>query len=73
VATGIETSILKISELLLAKFGLETPVRFEGVENAGNPDNWRADIGNMRKLGFAPAIGIEEGVERYVHWFRSLA
>jgi nucleoside-diphosphate-sugar epimerase len=48
-------------------------VRFEGVENAGNPDNWRADIGNMRKLGFAPAIGIEEGVERYVHWFRSLA
>ena len=73
VATGIETSILKISELLLAKFGFETPVCFEGVENAGNPDNWRADIGNMGKLGFAPAIDIEEGVERYVHWFLSLA
>jgi UDP-glucose 4-epimerase len=71
VARGREVSILRIAELLAGLLGREgAAVRHE----PGRPGDVRrhyADVGKaQRLLGYAPRVGIEEGLAKTVAWFR---
>ncbi|WP_441280330.1 NAD-dependent epimerase/dehydratase family protein [Tardiphaga sp. 862_B3_N1_1] len=73
VARGIETTVSDIAHRVVAAFGDRTDrIVFTGASRAGDPKNWRADIGLINALGFAPRIEIEDGVAEYVRWFRNL-
>jgi UDP-glucose 4-epimerase len=47
------------------------PVQFSGVQNPGNPSNWRAAIAPVTELGFAPLTSLEQGIANYVDWCRA--
>lgn len=71
VAGGRESSIADVAGLLVKALGVDTRISFEGKANEGNPDNWKADISEMTKLGFTPKMDMEEGIRRYAAWYLS--
>jgi UDP-glucose 4-epimerase len=72
--SGVETPILKIAELICRAFALD-PKDFIQFHPARPGDVLRHLGDNARfkaLLGFAPRVGIEEGLARTIDWFRSL-
>lgn len=70
IGTGRPTTIRTISELVAAHFPgtrvLETPMPL------GDPLGGCADTAQMQRLlDWQPAIGIEDGIARYVRWLTS--
>ena len=41
---------------------------FKGDVRTGDPQNWLADIGRIRKLGFEPSVLLDSGIEDFVGW-----
>lgn len=68
LASGEETTIAALADLLLAALLQEKRPSFDGRATPGNPLSWRADIGKIRALGFAPAIGLEQGLRSVATW-----
>ena len=71
VASGVETSIRELAELLLDAFGVHAEIEFSGAGRRGDPTRWLADIGAIRALGFEPCLPLREGVARYAAWLRA--
>lgn len=70
LATGVETPISKVANLLADKLGqINLPV-FDGSVRLGDPLHWRADIAAISALGFAPEIEIEQGLSETAEWVR---
>jgi len=72
VASGVETSLLELAQLLLAVMGSDASIEF-GPERAVNKVPRRlADTSNARELlGFEAAVDLEEGLRRLVDWWRA--
>lgn len=73
IASGTETSLLELAQALLRVMGVDLDVEY-GPERAVNGVARRlADIGAAwRDLGWAPTIGLHEGLRRLVDWWRPL-
>ncbi len=69
---GESWSCRKISNLLLDELNWKGILTFSGDRRTGDPDFWQADITEIRKLGFEPAMSIENGIRQYVSWLSSL-
>lgn len=71
LASGAETRIIQLANLILELIGLKKEIVFSGILPAGTPQNWQADINMLKQLGFIPQIALQEGVRNYVLWARS--
>jgi UDP-glucose 4-epimerase len=71
VARGVETSLNELAQALLNVMGSELAPE-HGPERSVNPVSRRlADTSLAEsRLGFKAEIGLEEGLERLVHWWR---
>jgi UDP-glucuronate 4-epimerase len=64
------TELLRYVEILEAELGVEAVRRFEDIQPGDVPATW-ADVDALRRdVGFAPATSVEEGVSRFVAWYR---
>jgi UDP-glucose 4-epimerase len=72
VARGEEVSVKRIARLVLdACRRPDLPITF-GRERPADVRRHYADITRARlELGFVPDVSIEEGIRRYVEWFRA--
>lgn len=70
VASGRETTIAALATTVLDAMDIEVGLNFSGNVPPGTPRNWRADISRIKKLGFAPQISLEEGIESFAAWCR---
>jgi UDP-glucose 4-epimerase len=72
VASGTETSLLELAEMLLRVMGSELSVEF-GPERAVNKVSRRlADTSVAReRLGFEAEVDLEEGLTRLVDWWKA--
>jgi UDP-glucose 4-epimerase len=72
VASGIETSLSELAELLIKVMGADLSVEF-GPERAAIKVHRRlADTASAReRIGFKAEIGMEEGLRRLVEWWRA--
>ena len=68
VATGRESTISEVAELLLQALGLNISPEFDGDRPPGDPANWRADIARLRTFGFEPEIALEDGLAEVAQW-----
>lgn len=68
--TGIPITVREIAEKLCASWGMNTKLEFSGVSRKGDPQYLVADIGQSDLLGFYPQTTWEEGVTKYVEWFK---
>lgn len=71
VATGSESSIASVAGLLLEELGSDVPLSFSGRTRPGDPRHWRADVGRLAALGYAPLVTLEEGARAYAAWARA--
>lgn len=72
-ATGKQVLIKDIAEMLQQGYDKNKTIRFNGEVRKGDPLNWEADISKIQQLGFVPQISLEEGVKRYVQYFKQTA
>lgn len=70
LATGVETSILEVANLIREATGSTAEIRFE-PKRSGEVYRSRADISKIRRImGFEPRVPLGEGVSRTADWFR---
>jgi nucleoside-diphosphate-sugar epimerase len=72
-AAGQESTIKEIRDIFISCFSGTKQITFSGNVRAGDPLNWRADIGNAKKIGFAPTIDLSAGIASYITWFKSIS
>jgi UDP-glucose 4-epimerase len=71
IARGEEVSVNAIARLVLDTCGRADLAPETGPERPADVRRHYADISRARReLGFDPAVGIAEGIRRYVGWFR---
>jgi UDP-glucose 4-epimerase len=71
IGSGRQVFIAELADMILRMLGSECRPHFDGIAPHGNPLNWQADISKIGALGFAPEIGLEEGIKSFVNWRRS--
>lgn len=69
--SGIETPIHEIITYLCSYIDKPVNVLFNGVVKQGDPLHFWANIEKGLALGWKPKIMIEQGLEDYVHYFKS--
>lgn len=71
VATGVETSLVELASALLAAMGSELEVEFGPDREVPAVERRLADTSRAtRELGFTAEVGLAEGLERLVAWWR---
>jgi len=55
---------------LVRAFGLSTHIEFNGRSREGDPKFYQAEISGSSKLGWRPEVSLEDGISRYVSWFK---
>ena len=68
-AGGSPTSIKELAELMVSIISPDAEIRYGGKTWAGDVNTLYADITRIRKLGFEPKIGFEDGVRKMIRWF----
>jgi UDP-glucose 4-epimerase len=71
LGTGVETKIKDLVALILSNLDPTPIAEFDGNLAQGIPLNWRADVANIRTIGFSPAVDLEKGIGVYIHWCRA--
>lgn len=71
VASGVETSLLELAELLTKVMGADLDVEFGPERKVNGVTRRLADTSAAREqLGFEAEVDIEEGLARLVEWWR---
>jgi nucleoside-diphosphate-sugar epimerase len=69
VATGVGTTFGQLAELIKEVSQSESAIRQDGDEQPGH--DLVADISRARtELGYAPCVGLRDGLEQYLAWLR---
>ncbi|WP_111591695.1 NAD-dependent epimerase/dehydratase family protein [Chitinophaga dinghuensis] len=72
VGTGVGTSVMQIADLLIKNYGTNVPVAISGKFRVGDIRHCYADLTKIKNLlGFAPAVGIEEGLKHFCEWVQT--
>ena len=72
VSSGIETTIAEAVSLFTG-FMENHNVVFNHQDNPGNPLNWKADIKQLKNLGFTAKVSLQEGLNITVKWLKENA
>jgi len=71
--TGTGTAMRALADAVCSAWqeacGRPATVAFSGVVRPGDPAALIADVQQLKGLGFSPAIGLEDGLRRYMSWF----
>jgi len=72
VGAGRATSVAAIARLLQERLGGDSRMVVSGQFRSGDIRHGYADLSLIRaKLGFAPEVSLEEGLDRFVAWVRT--
>ncbi|MDT0642504.1 NAD-dependent epimerase/dehydratase family protein [Zunongwangia sp. F363] len=72
LASGVESSINEVAELLIKNLGVEVQIKFDGEVPKGDPANWKADISKLKSLGFTPEYNLDKGLHQVATWAKSI-
>ncbi len=70
VASGIETTIKEATGIFSLLYDSDIKINFGGEIKAGDPINWRADIGKIKQMGFRATTDLNNGLQQYIQWLR---
>jgi len=70
IASGLETSIKHVAELFFESFDQTLTFSFNNMEKKGDPNNWVADIGALKQIGFSPKVSLKAGLEQTAFWLK---
>lgn len=70
VASQVETTIAEAAQIFLNEFSTEKHLVFNGEVKVGDPNNWFADIENLKKYGFIARFDLQLGLKKYAEWLK---
>ncbi len=73
VANGEEIFIKDCVKTFYDLFEKSVEYEFSQQVKKGDPNNWVADISILKSLGYKQKYSLEEGLENYYKWLRSIA
>ena len=73
VASHQEITIAEAAHLFLNEFSPEKKVVFNGKVKVGDPNNWLADMENLKKYGFKAQFNLSLGLKKYAAWLKENA
>jgi dTDP-L-rhamnose 4-epimerase len=68
VGTGVPTSILDVTNILLKLYGKSIKPDIQNEYRTGDIRHCFADISEIRKLGFKPKVSLESGMRELYEW-----
>ncbi len=68
--TGTATSVAEITSMVLNSWGGSTQVEFSGNGRLGDPRRLVANNRTLDAAGFRMKIGVAQGIDDYVKWFK---
>jgi len=71
VGTGIGTSVIRVAELISDVLGATVPIKANGIGRPGDVRHMIADTSKITSIGYTPQVTVEEGIRRFVDWYRS--
>jgi len=69
LASGVETTVRELVEMLLSAYGLIREVKYTGSVGDGVPRRWKANVEKIGALGFSAETSFENGIAGYAEWF----
>ncbi|MCF8428876.1 MAG: GDP-mannose 4,6-dehydratase [Bacteroidia bacterium] len=72
LSSGNETTIKSVVKLFYSYLNPDTKYRFNNMQKLGDPNNWQADISELKKLGFETKISLEKGLLLTANWLKNL-
>ncbi len=70
VGTGTDVTIKELASIVANAVGYEGEIRWDTSKPDGTPQKL-LDVSNLAKAGWTSSIGLKDGVERTVEWYRS--
>lgn len=70
VASGYETSIKRIIEIISSSFEASVQIDFAGGPSFGVPSNWCADVSKLQSIGHTSVNNLDKSIHSYVQWAR---
>jgi nucleoside-diphosphate-sugar epimerase len=70
IGGGSRSSVLDVIEIIRRETGGDPPVRFMEKARGDVVDTWADTSKAAAELGFAPTVGLEEGLRREIEWYR---
>lgn len=70
VGTGVSTSIDTIFNKIVKLMNYSGTLEYDNIESENNPKILVANVDKMLSLGFKPTISINEGLNKYVEWYK---
>ena len=67
--TGVGHSTKEIVYSIKRIIGKNVDIRFNNIEDVGNPKYYCADLTAVNKLNWEPKVSLAEGLKRYVGWY----
>lgn len=72
LSSGNETTIKSVVELFYSYLNPNTKYKFNNMQKLGDPNNWQADVSELKKLGFKTKTGLEKGLLNTANWLKNL-
>ena len=70
VASNQEITIAEAAQVFINTFTPEKKLVFNGEVKMGDPNNWLADMGILKKYGFEPRFNLHLGLKKYAEWIK---
>ncbi len=68
LASGVEVTIKEVVALLFRELDPRLQFTFNNRIRQGDPLNWRADVSELKSLGFEATTTLEAGIKKLSHW-----
>lgn len=67
---GMATSVRHVLNRLFELLGQNGKPEFAGTQRAGDPRDYQADITAAAQWGWSPTVSLDDGLRRYVSWYK---
>ncbi|MDA8100066.1 MAG: NAD-dependent epimerase/dehydratase family protein [Nitrospiraceae bacterium] len=69
-ASGKRVTVKDVLSMLRKDLDCAAEVRFNNQVREGDPRYYHADISEAVNIGWMPAVTLQDGIRRYIQWFR---
>jgi UDP-glucose 4-epimerase len=70
LGSATETTIQEVASVFLSFIDPRLQIRFNGVQKAGDPLFWKADMQKLTSFNFKATTSIKDGLNKYYQWIK---
>ena len=73
LSSGCSVSVTEVAQMLIAALGLTgiTRITYTGSSWVGDAQRWVVSIEKLGRLGYIPAVDLEDGLAKTIQWYQT--